>query len=103
MSKPFAEFAVGEGATMGFGSDCYPYTIIQVVSEKKVVIQADRSKLVSGNILTEAQEYEYSRDPNGTTLVVTKRKNGKWYPQGQSMNSQSVYLGGRRAYRDPSF
>ena len=99
---------VGDGATMSYGSDRRPYTIIAIPSPKRIVIQADLYRLVSPG--EECDENEYCRDgykfctdAMAPTIEVTLRKNGRWIPKGQRMNDQAVAIGHRRYYYDPCF
>lgn len=94
---------VGMGATFGVGSDRYPYTVIQVTNDRKVVLQADHYKLIGGSSQSENQIYEYTPDPFGTVVIATLRVNGRWVRKGQDKHSPGFYIGDRRAYRDPCF
>lgn len=95
---------VGMGATHRVGSDSYPYTIVEVVSDKKIIVQQDAARRTDSNGLSESQEYEYTRNPDSPKIVVTKRKDGRWRRQGESITSTMTFsLGVRRMYQDPSF
>ena len=95
---------VGMGATYYVGSDRYPFTIVEVVNEKTLVIQADEFKRIDKNGFSESQEYTYSPNPEARKIVITKRKTGRWVEKGQSSDCGSGYgIGHRRAYQDPSF
>ena len=98
-----SDLKVGDGATYCVGSDCYPYTIIEIISEKKLVVQADNSKMVGGSYYGE-QEYEYTPNPDGGKFTITLRKNGRWIPVGGNSRSDCGFsVGHRRKYRDPHF
>lgn len=94
---------VGQGVTHHIGSDRYPYTVAEVISPKRVEIQADDYKRIDSNGISESQIYEYMPNPSACRIVVTLRKNGRWHQVGESMNSSSYSFGGRSAYQDPSF
>ncbi len=97
---------VGDGATRRVGSDCYPYTIIEVGSDAKFIrVQADSYKVVEGNFMQGNAVVEYSPNPEGDIITYTLRKNGKYIQQGAPMNMGGVSIGinGRRYYQDPSF
>lgn len=94
---------VGIGATNCVGSDRYPYTVIEVQSPKRIVVQADNYKRTDKNGLSESQTYEYSPNPDGSTRVLTMRKNGRWCEVGDSMDYGGWAIGYRSAYQDPSF
>jgi len=92
------------GATQQIGSDRYAYTIIEVLTPKKIRVQADHQRCTSGNEYnSESQTWACERNPNGTVLTVTKRKNGRWVRQGDSKNGAGFGIGHRSPYRDPSF
>lgn len=50
---------VGDGATYRIGSDCYPYTIVEVVSPRKVMVQRDEYRRTDKNGISEAQTYSF--------------------------------------------
>jgi len=95
---------VGMGATKQVGSDSYAYTIIDVVNDRKIVVQADHQHCTSGNQHnSEVQEWECKANPNGAIEVVTLRKNGRWVPLGQDKNSSGFGIGFRKPHYDPHF
>lgn len=97
--------AVGDGATVGIGSDQYPYTIIAINKNgKEVVIQRDDYSPAPGYEYYGSQVYEYTRNTNNKLEVWTLRNNGHYAKKGSPKGS-CYYLSfnGRNAYRDPSF
>ena len=97
---------VGMGATSGFGSDCYPYTIIEVSKDgKKVKVQSDaHAPVKEGFDFYANQQYDYTANPNGSVMEFRLRKNGSYVRQGDPMRGgQRLSIGNRRYYRDPSF
>lgn len=94
---------VGMGATQGVGSDRYPFTVVEVINDRKIVVQGDSYRRTDSNGLSESQSYEYTPNPDAQRIVVTKRKNGRWYEQGQPMGHGAFNIGHRSAYQDPSF
>lgn len=95
---------VGDGATFLHWSDRSPGTVVEVVSSKEIVVQADNYKLVNGSTLSESQNYEFSPNPDGAKRTFTLRKNGRWVSKGSGMKSGStVAVGFRDAYYDPTF
>jgi hypothetical protein len=94
---------VGMGVTYCCGSDRYPFTIIEVVSDKKIVVQRDNYKRIDNNGYGGQQEYEYQQDSEGVTKIITLRKNGRWIAQGDPLSAHGYLIGERRAYLDPSF
>lgn len=98
------QLTVGMGVTCGIGSDCYPYTLIEIVNERTIIVQEDRSKPEPGSDFYKDQRYAYTPNPNGGTFVLTLRKNGRWVRKGETLNSGfHWHLGTRRMYQNPSF
>jgi len=93
--------AVGMGVTILAWSDRYAATIIYVSKSRKLVrVQRDRSRRSDNNgAFTEAQSYEYSRDPNGSVETYRLGKRG-WRAQGGGCG---LLIGHREEYRDPHF
>jgi len=100
-NKPEPEPEIGEGATVSVGSDSYPYTIIDISdSGKTITLREDRVERTDRNGMSEIQEYNYFRDPNGKVVKATKRKNGSWKT---TKDNCLVSIGIRRRYYDFSF
>lgn len=96
--------AEGMGATKLMRSDRRAFTVVKVVSPRKVVVRRDTAKLVSGSSCSESQEYTFLPDPNGAEYTVTLRKNGAWVVEGEDMKGGTRFaLGVRDEYSDPSF
>lgn len=94
---------IGMGGTMSCGSDCYPYTVIEInKTGTKIKIQQDSAKpdKENGYDYYGNQVYIYSPNPNGPIHEMSLRKNGRWTEVG---STSSVSLGGRRQYQNPSF
>lgn len=96
---------VGMGATVLMWTDRTPATIIEVSpSGKTLKAQEDDAKRVDSNGMSDAQQYEYTPNPEGYTTTFTLRKNGSWVRQGESMNTgQRLRIGSREKYYDFSF
>lgn len=72
----------------------------------KIILQVGRRAFLVGDFddLGESQTYNYSPNPHGEIHTITKRLNGQWISQCQSLRSgQRWYVGVRQEYRDPSF
>jgi hypothetical protein len=96
---------VGMGATVAFGSDRYPATVIKVVPFKsgaragqlrEVLVQFDKAKVVGGK--WPDFEYEYETDPVGRELWFVAKANGKF-----TCNGIQIGFGHRVRYNDPHF
>ena len=95
---------VGMGATGGCGSDCYPYTVVEIIRDKRIAVVEDLHKPAEGFDYYSNQVYTYSQNPEGTKEIYRLRKNGRWVRDGQPMRGGStISLGHRRYYQDPSF
>jgi len=102
-SVPDGGIKVGQGATYSIGSDRYPYTVIEVSSPTRVVVQADYYRRTDNNGFSESQTYEYTHNPSAFQTIVTRRKDGVWRKKGDTKGGGRFSLHGRNAYQDPSF
>lgn len=94
---------VGDPATVCYWSDRDPATVIEVKG-KRVIVQLDSWKVVSGHINDGSAEYEYERNPEGRIMVFSLRKNGRLVARGGNARSGTgLGLGYRRHYYDPHF
>lgn len=92
---------VGMGATEVCWSDRHPYTVIEVSkSRKRCKVQADKAIRKDKNGMSDAQEYEYERDPEGAIRELSIRGDGKWKEVGCT---QVFLIGVREKYYDYSF
>lgn len=90
---------VGDGATELCWTDRHPYTIVAIsASGKTVTVRRDVAKRIDSNGMSESQEYEYSRDPNGSLVKLRQGKDGAWKHKGRYFR-----LGEREEYYDHSF
>lgn len=99
---------VGMGATLGVGSDAYPYTIHKVSDDfKKIWISEDRHEVIGGPYPYGANiPYSYSNvNQNDDTkwILFTLRKNGRYIRKGATINDRALQIGHRQYYQDPSF
>lgn len=94
---------VGMGVTELCYSDRHPYTIIEIINAKKVVVQGDKAVRTDKNGMSDAQSYEYSANPEGRVLTLTLRTDGHWRAVGAGKGSNVFMIGRRSAYHDYSF
>jgi len=95
---------VGIGVTGSIGSDRYPYTVVEIVNARTIVIQQDSFKRTDKNGMSEQQEYEYSRNPDAERITLTLRSGDRWKKKGDPLHQgYCFFIGDRRAYQDPSF
>lgn len=112
-TKGQPEPVVGMAATLLLWSDRHAATIISVEKQGKdtiIGVQHDHAKLTSGSIMSEAQTYDYSPNPEGRIeyfrhkneaweSVRRNEETGRWNKTGNG----GIKIGVREEYRDPSF
>ena len=95
---------VGQGVTIGIGSDCYPATIIEVSNNlKKVVLRHDTADPAEGFEYYGNQVYDITPNPDGAIETWTYRKRGVWAQLRSAKAIGFLSFKGRRKYSDPSF
>jgi hypothetical protein len=97
------QIKVGMGATQQVGSDRYPFTVIEIKSPKKIVVQGDIYRRTDKNGQSESQTYEFERNFLNAKITLTKRNDGVWRRMGESKKAPGFYIGKRDCYFDPSF
>lgn len=114
MPKP----EIGMGVTELMWSDRYPYEVIAVISEKKILIRELGYERTDNRGLCETQDYRFFSKPDGEVVTLVLR-NGKWRDLKKEYvndaNGKLVMVETRRLgcdqwligradmYRDPSF
>jgi hypothetical protein len=94
---------IGMGVTECLYSDRQAYTIINILSKTRIMIQKDIATRSDKKGMSELQEYTYARNEHGSTKTLSLRKDGRWRAQGEG-NSSAVYvLGLRDQFHDYSF
>jgi hypothetical protein len=99
-----SEVQIGDGATFTIGSDRYPYTVVGILTAKRLQVRRDHAVRTDKNGFSEIQTWEYSPDENAPSEVITLRKNGRWYRLGEPGKGSGFFTIGKRSmYQDPSF
>ena len=103
---------IGMGATLLSWSDRHPATIIDIFTKGKftyIKVQDDDAKRIDTNGISESQDYEYTRNPDGA-IRFFRFKNDVWEsvyidPDTNRFKKGvgSVMLGMRQEYYDFSF
>lgn len=94
---------VGQGATVLYYKDRHAGTVVEA-TEKRVVVQQDTARRTDGHGMSDAQDYEYERNPEGRTWTFTKRRNGEWTVEGyKAGQGPGVAFGVRREFFDYTF
>lgn len=96
---------VGMGVTKLGYTDRTPYTIIEIISEKEIVVQEDNAVRTDANGMSECQRYTFSPNPNGHKVVLTLRRSGRWIEKGipDKKGATQYMIGERMKYYDYSF
>jgi hypothetical protein len=97
---------VGMGCTTGAGSDCYPHSIVEVAQDLSyIVTTSDSKEATEKNDYYSNQDFTYTTNWNGVRTLWTLRKDGRYYRDGAGMGRSynSIAVGHRRYYQDPSF
>jgi hypothetical protein len=98
---------VGMGATYCINSDCYPYTIVEIINDKTIICQQDRHFPDDSDGKYDYysnQKYTYKSNLDAPKTIFTLRKNGVWIKKGEKIrNFGYISIGHRHCYQDPSF
>lgn len=96
---------IGDGATYNCGSDAYPFTIVDVSPDgRTIVVQPDNARRTDNNGYGGEQKYEYTPNPTADKVTYTLRRDGRYHRLGSLVKARNTMsLGGRCYYRDPSF
>lgn len=91
---------VGSGASIGIGSDSYPYTVIEISNGGKLIkVQRDNHKPSKGFDYFSNQIYDYTSNPDAGVEEYKLKKDGNYYDK----YNGKIYTNGRRYYQNPSF
>lgn len=103
---------LGDGVTVHGWSDSHAYTVVEIVDVRTVLVQRDkatrtnrdRDQVAVGGFFAHvetdgAQEWAYERDPDGATLKLRRRRDGRWYP----VAATSAVSEGRHEHYDYNF
>jgi hypothetical protein len=106
MEREIISPEIGMGATGGAGSDCYPYTIVEISPNGKTIwVTSDSHKATKDCEYYGNQSYTYTSNMDGERECYTLRKNGRWIRKGAGLKEYwcGISIGHRRYYRDPHF
>ncbi|MDD3029864.1 MAG: hypothetical protein PHS57_06265 [Alphaproteobacteria bacterium] len=98
---------VGMGCTEFMYSDRHAYTVVEILSKpgtpvKRVVVTRDIATRIDNYGMSDAQDYEYTTDPNGIRRILRLNKWGQWKEEG-SPDGSSYGMGRRDEYYDYTF
>jgi hypothetical protein len=105
--------SVGDGVTVHGWSDSHAYTVVKVNGATKFTAQRDKATRTNRDDDTfspggffghttspKGQGWSYETDEDGSTITVTRRKDGTFRPSGQGTKPVSM---GRHEYYDYNF
>lgn len=93
---------VGDGCTEYCWTDRHAYTVVEVRSPCRVVVQQDKATRIDKNGMSESQTYEFTPNPKAGKVLLSRRKDGRWRRVG-SAKGNVFSFGSRDEYRDYSF
>ena len=85
---------VGMGVTELMYSDRHPYTVVEILTPKRIKVRADTTTRIDKNGASETQEYTYTEDSRAPEITLFLNKYGRWKRVGDAQGS--TYLIGRR-------
>jgi len=92
------EIKVGDGATRIMYSDRQAYTVIEICTPRKIVVQRDTAVRLDTNGMSDQQDYRFESDPQGSKVVLRLCQSG-W----QARGGEPWGVGYRKEYHDYSF
>ena len=103
-----ADPKVGTGVTEIMYSDRHAYTVVEAPERfpvgARIVVQRDKATRTDKNGMSDAQSWRFEQDTEGPRVTLSLRKNGRWVPVGQGLNSGGRWLVGvRMEHYDFSF
>lgn len=90
---------VGMGVTELCYSDRHPYTVVEILSPKRIVVQADKAVRTDKNGFSESQTYSYEQQPDSARITLRMNKFGKWKQVGDAQGTTYI-MGFRQEYYD---
>lgn len=88
------------GCTLLYWSDRHAATIIEVINERRIVVQRDNAVRTDNNGMSESQEYTFTPNPEAAREEFTLRKNGRRVRKGESINGNALAIGYRKEFYD---
>ena len=121
---PMEALEIGGPATINMWSDRHGATVVDIIKKKNgrtfLAVQQDDTKMVGGNIMSEDQQYEFTRNPQGrlvhAEIIFVEDDEGTqgFVLEPRDFNHRTnrfnvathgarISLGHRSEYRDPCF
>jgi len=90
---------VGMGVTELCYSDRHPYTVVKILSERRIQVRADKATRVDENGMSECQRYTYETDENSPAITLRLNKHERWKQVG-CPDGKTYFIGEREEYYD---
>ena len=90
---------VGMGVTEVMFSDRHPYTVVAILSDKRIEVKPDIATRIDKKGCCEDQEYAYETNNEAPAITLFLNKFGKWKRLGDS-NGSTYLIGRREEYYD---
>jgi hypothetical protein len=90
---------VGMGVTELMYSDRHPYTIVAILSDKRIQVVRDIATRIDKNGCSEYQVYSYTPDYESLAVTLRLNKYGRWKEVGHPDGS-TFLIGRREEYYD---
>jgi len=90
---------VGMGVTEVMYSDRHPYTVVAILSPRRIKVQPDKATRIDHNGYSESQEYKYEPQPDSPSVILRLNKHGKWKREGDPQGA-TYLIGVREEYYD---
>jgi len=90
---------VGMGVTELCYSDRHPYTVVKILSEKKIQVKPDTAIRIDKNGASESQEYTYQICEEAEPITLRLNKHGGWKQVGNP-DGWTYFIGEREEYYD---
>jgi len=90
---------VGMGVTELMYSDRHPFTVVAIISPKRILVREDKATRIDHNGCCENQEYQYEEQPTAPEVTLFLNKFGRWKRLGDAQGS-TYLIGKREEYYD---
>ena len=92
----------GMGCTEIQYSDRTAYTVVKVLSPKKILVREDNAERTDSNGMSESQTYRFTQNRSNPKITLVKNRRGQWKMRGHPGGNVFI-LGIRMKYYDYSF
>ena len=90
---------IGMGVTELMYSDRHPFTIVAILSDKRIQVKGDIATRIDKHGCCDCQEYKYETDENSPAITLFLNKYGRWKRLGDAKGS-TFLIGEREEFYD---